>query len=1026
MINFNYMSEKTNSYIKGSEWRKWDLHIHTPKSIIQHYGGDSDEAWEKFISDLEKLPSEYKAIGINDYIFLDGYKKVLDYKSAGRLENIDLIIPIIELRIDKFASQGDQAWKKINLHIIFSNELEVETIQVQFLYAINSRATIYQSGEQIQGVVTYDFLEELGKQVKETSDIPINDSNLITGFSNLVFDYVKIQEALQNSFFKGKYLTAIGKSEWDKMRWDASAASKKTIVNEADFLFHSLNSSNDYQKHVDALKKKKVNDKLLDCSDAHHFSDSKEKDRIGNSFTWLKADATFEGLKQVSNDKARIFIGEKPPLLERFDAKKTKFIKSLSINKIENSSLSETWFDKFELPLNPSMVAIIGNKGNGKSAIADTIGLVGNSPNFSFFSFLIDEKFRKRKPINKSEHFEAIITWQDESSDSKLLSQNPDGINVEKVKYIPQGFLERLCNEDVDDFEKELRHVIFTHLSEAEKLGKGNLNELIDYKTEILNEEIEELKRDINSTNKIIVELEKKQSEEYRKSIDEKLKEKENELKAHDLTKPNPIDPPTDLIILEQNKLISEQIEKKRKKLNDIEEAVAEKESQLKTLRLEIAELEKAVQSIAIFENQFEKLNVELSPILFKAQLSLVDVVAIKVNKSKLTELIESKVKEANKLQDALGNLTEIGLLKDKSIILNEIKELQEKLDEHSKKYQVYISDLKIWEEKRSALIGTNEKDGSIKFLKFQIEYLKNILADEIKKNKIKRIDTVKKLFAKKDEAIALYKSLFKPVSDFIQTYGDVLENYSINLDVDYKINGLIEKFFDHVSLGSKGSFIGNPAGIERLNHILANHELKTEEGIVAFLNEMIDNLHFDKREDLELVKRDIEKQLKKGYSVLDLYSFLFNLEYLEPEYKLKLGDKNISELSPGERGALLLIFYLTLDQNDIPLIIDQPEENLDNQSVFKILVQFIKEAKNKRQIIIVTHNPNLAVACNAEQIVHININKQNKNAVQFISGSLENKAINNAVIDILEGTFPALNTRTNTYKIIDRKGEIN
>jgi hypothetical protein len=152
-------------------------------------------------------------------------------------------------------------------------------------------------------------------------------------------------------------------------------------------------------------------------------------------------------------------------------------------------------------------------------------------------------------------------------------------------------------------------------------------------------------------------------------------------------------------------------------------------------------------------------------------------------------------------------------------------------------------------------------------------------------------------------------------VSDFIQTYGDVLENYSINLDVDYKINGLVEKFFDHVSLGSKGSFIGYPTGMERLNHIVTNHELKTEAGIVAFLNEMMDNLHFDKREDFEGEKRDIEKQLKKGYSVLDLFSFLFNLEYLEPEYKLKLGDKNISELSPGERGALLLIFYLTLDQ---------------------------------------------------------------------------------------------------------------
>ena len=54
-------------------------------------------------------------------------------------------------------------------------------------------------------------------------------------------------------------------------------------------------------------------------------------------------------------------------------------------------------------------------------------------------------------------------------------------------------------------------------------------------------------------------------------------------------------------------------------------------------------------------------------------------------------------------------------------------------------------------------------------------------------------------------------------------------------------------------------------------------------------------------------------------------------------------------QLSPGERGNLLLIFYLLVDQNDIPLVIDQPEENLDNQTVFKTLVPSIKDAKKRR-----------------------------------------------------------------------------
>jgi len=116
-----------------------------------------------------------------------------------------------------------------------------------------------------------------------------------------------------------------------------------------------------------------------------------------------------------------------------------------------------------------------------------------------------------------------------------------------------------------------------------------------------------------------------------------------------------------------------------------------------------------------------------------------------------------------------------------------------------------------------------------------------------------------------------------------------------------------------------------------------------------------------------------------------------------------------------------LLIFYLFLDKQDIPLIIDQPEENLDNQSVYGILVKFIKEAKKKRQIIIITHNPNIAVVCDAEQIIRVKIEKENKNKVSFISGAIENPTINEKIIEILEGTFPAFDNRTAKYEVSKR-----
>jgi hypothetical protein len=55
------------STCSGSTWKKWDLHVHTPESLIHNYPGGKEKAWEAFIADLEALPGEFKVLGINDY-----------------------------------------------------------------------------------------------------------------------------------------------------------------------------------------------------------------------------------------------------------------------------------------------------------------------------------------------------------------------------------------------------------------------------------------------------------------------------------------------------------------------------------------------------------------------------------------------------------------------------------------------------------------------------------------------------------------------------------------------------------------------------------------------------------------------------------------------------------------------------------------------------------------------------------------------------------------------------------------------
>lgn len=373
------------AFLKGSEWRKWDLHVHTPLSIVQHYGGNSDEIWEKFIKDLEELPEEFSAIGINDYLFVDGYKKVLDFKEKGRLKKIELILPVLEFRLNKFAGTEEKL-KRINFHVIFSNHVEVDTIQGQFINALSPKYHLTSGIDGIRwsGVITRESVSDLGKQIKRS--VPpdrINQfgSDLQEGFNNLVLDEEDIIKVLRESSYfcdasgSPMFLTAVGKTEWESLKWnDASIASKKDIINKADFVFISSKNVEQCLNARNKLREQCVNDLLLDCSDAHSFSDSTEpKDKIGKCFTWIKADAVFDSLRYVIHDpQERVRIQLDNPC---FEFPKPYFSKiEIQEGKIfPQSPQKKIQFSSTNLELNSGLVAIIGGRGSGKSILLDAI-----------------------------------------------------------------------------------------------------------------------------------------------------------------------------------------------------------------------------------------------------------------------------------------------------------------------------------------------------------------------------------------------------------------------------------------------------------------------------------------------------------------------------------------------------------------------------------------------------------------------------------------------------------------------------
>ncbi|WP_348983100.1 TrlF family AAA-like ATPase [Desulfosporosinus sp. I2] len=627
--------------------------------------------------------------------------------------------------------------------------------------------------------------------------------------------------------------------------------------------------------------------------------------------------------------------------------------------------------------------------------------------------FLIIQGLKKRK---KASHFEAKLVWEsgDESSIKNLMDV-PEEHSYERVKYIPQNFFETICNDNPDDFETELKKVIFSHVDASEKLGQKSLEELIDYKSQVLLKDITLFQNEGGILNKDIIDLEKKRTATYRKSIEEGLSNKKLELANHQSNKPK------DVAKLESNgdyqKSIDEEIKYKRAEKEKLEEELNLATKKKSEQKIKQSNLERISQAIDTFQSQYEKLKTDNEPFLKTIGFKFEDAVQVHIDKNAINTLVETVKIKIETLSDSIKPDNENGLAFKIIKLGEEITNLQSKLDEPTKRYQTYLDDISKWEQREQELIGAEDIELTLKYYEGVLIYLDNELENDLAYKREQRKGVVSQLHEKKRAILEVYKELYKPVTGFLEQYKNINKDYEITFDVSFRLKDFEEKFLNYVNQGVKGTFYGNKEGTVTLKQIILETDFNTLEGVIEFFDKIIICLERDRRPGQGNESREIQSQIKNGF-YLDMYNLIFNLDYLVPYYELKLGGKSILQLSPGEKGALLLIFYLILDQDDIPLIIDQPEENLDNQSVYNILVPFIKHAKSNRQIIIVTHNPNIAVVCDAEQIIHVSISKTQDNEMSINSGAIENPSINSSIVQILEGTMPAFEKRELKYTL--------
>lgn len=1019
---------------RGSIWRRWDLHIHTPFSYLNNSFGQSED---EYVQKLFKLAIEHEiaAIGIMDYYSIDGYKKIKEYlldaeKMAAlftadeivKINNI-LIVPNIEFRINVIVNDS-----KVNFHVLFSNEVSVRDIEEHFLHDIEFDYEGNPQGRSERRKLKLDNLRDLGQRLIQEHDTFKGQDNIVVGMANAFVEYGEIIEILQNNQtkFKDKYLIGVPSDEdLSGLNWNNQChLSRKLLIQSSDFLFaanpntikwaigNKSTSTDDFKKEFKTLKP------CLHGSDAHDYDNLFKPDE--DRYCWIKADPTWKGLRQILNEPSeRVMIGLQPSVIDRVVSNPTRYIDSLTFSKNPESQLDELWFtENAPIKLNYELTAIIGNKGSGKSALSDTLGLLGNTIHCADFSFLTVSKFLDKKKVNRAKEFSAKLKWVSGKSDERKLDSVILPTDVETINCIPQNYIEHICSEklEYEPFQAELEAVIFSHVPSDERLGETTLKSLILKKTKEKYNAITIARDELSSINKQIEKLEAELHPQKSQGFLNKLRLKQEEFTTHGQLKPPKMEPPKKETTVSEEK--PNEIKELQGNLEKIDRAIAELKIKRQAMFEKCTSADMLLEKLNNIQTQVEQAKPECDKLAKELGLNLDDILTLTVKKTTIQKIRDDARKQWEATGTQLSEDEE--LMKKKKVLEEQIEQLKAKLDKPAREYEAFVKSMVVWEKKLKAINGDADTVDSLKYYEHltSTEYRQEIdnQLSMIKENRKKKVEGIyNQLKALKD----VYSQLYEPISKFIEKNPFGTGQLDMSFDVTIRMRNFVEKFFGFIAKNRKGSFY--ETGDVCLGSIITASDFNSLDSFSAFLERLENHLVVDKRDgfsDTEDKTRYVIDQLKQGAEPSAFYDFVYSLEYLKPDYELKWAGKSLSELSPGERGTLLLIFYLFIDKNDIPLVIDQPEANLDNETVYKILVPCIREAKKRRQLVVVTHNPNLAVVCDAEQIIHCDMKKQDKNRVTYTSGPIEKPIINKALIDILEGTRPAFDKRDDKYYV--------
>lgn len=997
----------SSAHRSGSLWIRWDLHIHAPGTKLSNAFGDGedDEVWNRYIDTLED--SEIRVFGITDYFSCDTYFDLVKRYRERKPDSKKAFFPNIELRLSQSISRDGS---HPHIHIIFDND------------------PVVSSAERLDR-----FLTNLQTQSINDENARRRCSDLRTeaDFQAATVSLDDLLDALKETFGDiTPYLLAFPANN-DGLRSTDTKSPRKTAladrIDKTSHLFFGNQTNRDFFLRTDRYEAGTSEPKpVVGGSDAHSFEDLDRLsgDIAGFPATWIKADTTFIGLKQICYEpESRVFIGSEPDVLMRQGQDGTKFLQQLEIDQVEGyGEENGRWFKAVELPFNPELTAIIGNKGSGKSAIVDIVGLLGDSRQEAYFSFLTDDsKSKKFRQRGYAENFVARATWLSGKRDEKLLSAHSNTDKPESVRYLPQNYFEQLTNEiEIEQFRHEIEEVVFSHVDETEKLGKTSFAALEETKTLQSKEEVSALKKRLRELNIDIVRLEEERSPQYRKQLLAQIETKKEELTTIDAAKPKEVAKPD--TETDGQKQLAAEVDRLTELLGALQEKgqtiVAEVSAQKTNLQDAVSLKESLMAFDASVRNSIEEFAARLTTL----GLGVAEIVQFAIDQTPLNKRIKEIQGGITALEtdhqvtfdadtEFLGLSTLPDLRAAYTHINHKIEELKEQLSGPQRRYQAYVERLAAWNAKRLEIEGATDepKPETLRWLQERLNLVDSTLAARLDEKRAERQEIVAQIFESKNAVLRFYSDLKASVEDRLQAVRT--EGFEIQIDASFVVDrDFRRQFLNHINQRKRGPYKNDQDAQQEIGKEVRHTNWNDVESVNSFCEGLLDRMREHNGEELAIADQ--------AHDVKELYDFLFSLDYLSSKYELRLGGKNLNELSPGEKGLLLLIFYLQLDRKNTPLVIDQPEDNLDNDSIFKVLAKCIREAKKHRQVILVTHNPNLAVGADAEQIIYVKLDKADSYKFSYESGSIENPKLNCRIVDVLEGSQPAFVKRRLKYGI--------